>query len=282
MLLPAYFGKQRMILTSNFSWTIWMIALADYWGTPLVPEGSAVSPLSDAILTSAGETVDEQARFRNFNVRDSRAVSDQLLFRMDLSWRLSDDIELKNTTYSFNADRDWGNAEGYVYCTEVVDVCTETDVIQRYYGYFFVTHDQDLLGNRLTANINSKIAGRDNRFLAGLELTNLDFSRARGFRRNIPLAPGDSVDPIAPVTGKLWFQRVAWVSALLKLIPVPCFSRMLLTLSDRVKVVAALRYEELDLVRQNFNATGTLEASSFSRNFDWLSWRPWYCCQFNR
>ena len=106
-----------------------------------------------------------------------------MLFRLDLSWRLTDNIELKNTTYSFNADRDWGNAEGYVYCTAVVDVCTETGVIQRYYGYFFVTHDQDLLGNRFTANINSQIAGLDNRLVAGIELTDLDFERARGFRR---------------------------------------------------------------------------------------------------
>ena len=247
-------------------------SLADYWGTPLVPRGSAVSPLSDVVLTSTGETVDEQARFRNFNVRDSRAVSDQLLFRVDLSWRLSDDIELKNTTYSFNADRDWGNAEGYVYCTAVVDVCTETDVIQRYYGYFFVTHDQDLLGNRLTANINSQIAGRENRFLAGVELTNLDFSRARGFRRNIPLVAGDSVNPIAPVPGNYGSRELRGISPT-KIDTRAVFFEDALDLTDRVTVVAALRYEELDLVRQNFNATGTIEASSFARDFDWVSWR---------
>ena len=246
--------------------------LADYWGTPLVPKGVAISPLSDVVSTSNGETLDEQARFRNFNVQDSRAVSDQLLFRIDLSWQLTEDIELKNTSYRFTADRDWGNAEGYVYCTEVVDVCTETGVIQRYYGYFFVTHDQDLLGNRLTANINSQIGGHDNRFLAGLELTDLDFSRARGFRRKIPLAANDSVSPINPLSSSYGQRELRGIS------PTEINTRALffedaLDLSETVKVVAAVRYEELDLMRQNFNASGEIEASSFSRDFDWLSWR---------
>ena len=246
--------------------------LADYWGTPLVPKGVATTPLSDVVSTNTGETLDEQARFRNFNVQDSRAVSDQLLFRIDLSWQLTEGIELKNTSYRFTADRDWGNAEGYVYCTDVVDICTEKNVIQRYYGYFFVTHDQDLLGNRLTANIDSQISGHDNRFLAGLEITDLDFSRARGFRRKIPLSANDAVSPTNPIPGSYGQRELRGIS------PTQINTRALfledaLDISETVKVVAALRYEELDLIRQNFNALGDLEASSFSRDFNWLSWR---------
>lgn len=246
--------------------------LADYWGTPLVPKGVATTPLSDVVSTNTGETLDEQARFQNFNVQDSRAVSDQLLFRIDLSWQLTEGIELKNTSYRFTADRDWGNAEGYVYCTDVVDICTETNVIQRYYGYFFVTHDQDLLGNRLTANIDSQIGGHDNRFLAGLEITDLDFSRARGFRRKIPLSANDAVSPTNPIPGSYGQRELRGIS------PTQINTRALfledaLDISETVKVVAALRYEELDLIRQNFNALGDLEASSFSRDFNWLSWR---------
>ncbi|MDB3992548.1 TonB-dependent siderophore receptor [Gammaproteobacteria bacterium] len=247
-------------------------SLADYWGTPLVPQNAAVSPLDDVVKTSSGETVDKRARFRNFNVRDSRAVSDQLLFRMDLSWQLSDNIELKNTTYSFNADRDWGNAEGYVYCTTLVDVCNEQGVIQRYYGYFFVTHDQDLLGNRFTANLSSQIAGRENQLVAGLEVTDLDFSRARGFRRKIPLAAGDSVDPIVPVAGNYGDRELRGIS------PTDIDTRAVFLedafhITESITLVGALRYEELDLVRKNFNDSGVLEASGFARDFDWVSVR---------
>ena len=44
-------------------------------------------------------------------------------------------------------------------------------------------------------------------------------------------------------------------------------------LTDRIKLVGALRYEELDLVRDNFNDSGVLEGSSFARDFDWVSVR---------
>ena len=81
-------------------------SLADYWGTPLVPKTSAGSPLGGVVSTSSGETVDARARFKNFNVSDSVAVSSQSLFRADLTWEVSDNIQLQNTTYRFSADRE--------------------------------------------------------------------------------------------------------------------------------------------------------------------------------
>lgn len=247
-------------------------SVADYWGTPLVPQSFASSPLTDVVSTASGETVDEQARFSNFNVSDSRAVSDQMLLRADLTWRLSDNVELKNTTYTFDADRDWLNAEGYIFCTAIVDVCTQTNVIQRYYGYFFVTHDQDLVGNRFTATFDSSIGGKENRLLAGAELTDLDFVRSRGFRLNIPQVPGDAVDPINPVAGLYGPRELRGIS------PTTIDTRVIFLedafdATDQLTLVGALRYEELDLVRENFNGMGVLEGSSFSRDFDWVSWR---------
>ena len=247
-------------------------SLADYWGTPMVPKTSAGSPLGGVVSTSSGETVDARARFRNFNVSDSVAVSDQSLFRADLTWEVSDNIQLQNTTYRFSADRDWGNAEGYVYCTEVVDVCTEKGLIQRYYGYFFVTHDQDLLGNRFTANLYHQIGGRENRLVAGFEITDLDFSRARGFRRRIPLAASDSVDPLTPIPGSYGRRELRGIS------PTDIDTRALFfedafELTDNLTLVGALRYERLDLVRRNFNDLGVSESSGFARDFDWVSVR---------
>lgn len=151
-------------------------------------------------------------RFKNFNVSDSVAVSDQSLYRADLIWEVSDGVQLKNTTYRFSADRDRGNAEGYVYCTEVVNVCTEKGLIQRYYGYFFVMHDQEPLGNRFTANLNHQIGGRENRLVAGFEITDLDFSRARGLRRRIPLAASHSVDPLTLIPGSYGRRELRGIS----------------------------------------------------------------------
>ena len=46
-----------------------------------------------------------------------------------------------------------------------------------------------------------------------------------------------------------------------------------LKINDRLSVVGALRYEQMELDRQNFNSDGVFEASSFDRDFDWTSWR---------
>ena len=246
--------------------------LADYWGTPLVPTASAREPMHNVISTRTGETLDRAMRSHNYNVSDSKAESDQLFLRADVTWTPAENITIKNTTYRFVADRDWLNAEGYVYCTEVVDVCTQTGEIQRYYGYFFVTHEQELVGNRLTAQYDFDLGGMENTVLGGFETTSLDFERARGFRRAEPLAAGDSVDPYAPIAGLYGPEELRGVSPT-DIQTQAVFLENALKISDRLSVVGALRYEQLELDRQNFNSDGVLEASSFDRDFDWTSWR---------
>lgn len=246
--------------------------LADYWGTPLIPTSAARRPMRDVISTTTGETIDRDTRFRNYNVSDSQAESDQLFVRADLSWSPTESLSIKNTMYQFSADRDWQNAEGYVFCTQVVDVCTQTGEIQRYYGYFFVTHDQDLFGNRFTAQYDFDLGGMKNRLLGGFEFTSLDFERSRGFRLAIPLAPGDSVDPYAPVPGRYGPRELRGVSPT-DIETRAVFLEDVLDIHERLSLIAAFRYEELDLERENFDAAGVREGSSFEREFDWTSWR---------
>jgi iron complex outermembrane recepter protein len=247
--------------------------LANYWGTPLVPASVAAQPLTGVVRTASDDTVDRRTRFRNYNVADGRSDSDQLLLRSDLTWRIADNIELRNTTWRFDADRGWKNAEGYVFCTAVVDVCTETGVIQRYYGYFFVYHDQRLLGNRLMAHFDQRVGERSNRLVVGLELTDLDLVRSRGFRINVPQVPGDAVDLLDPVPGLYGPEELRGRS------PTAIDTRALFVenafeISPRLTLVGALRAEQFGLRRENYNAAGGLEAgSSFTRDFDWVSWR---------
>ena len=246
--------------------------LADYWGTPLLPVADAIQPMTDVITTSGGETVDKTMRFRNYNVEDSRAESDQLFLRADISWSPVENLTLTNTLYRFDADREWLNAEGFIYCTQVVDVCTQPDVIQRYYGYFFVFHDQESIGNRFTARYDHDIGGMENQLLGGFEILDLDFVRSRGFRINEPLVPGNSVDPFNPVPGVYGPEELRGVSPT-EIKTRAFFMEDALEINESLSLVTALRYDELDLDRKNFNAAGTLEASSFNRDFNWWSWR---------
>ena len=243
-----------------------------YFGTPLVPLDAARRPMTHIISTTTGETIDEDMRFRNYNVEDGFAESDQLFLRADYSWEVSDNISIQNTLYKFDADREWVNAEGYAYCTEVVDVCSEVGEIQRYYGYFFVFHDQDQWGNRFTINVDGELGGMENKFVAGAEILDIDFVRSRGFRRSIPPVPGDSVDPYNFTPGVYGQLELRGVSPT-EIQDWAIFAENALQITDRFSLVAAARYEEMDLDRANFNESGVDEGSGFVRSYDWWSWR---------
>ena len=258
-------------LSIKFSADYLVDDISKYFGTPLIPLAAARRPMTDIIATTTGETVDEDMRFQNYNVSDSVAKSNQLFLRADVEWRAGNWI-IANTLHRFQADRDWQNAEGYAYCTQVVDVCTRVGDIQRYYGYFFLKHDQESIGDRLTAKLEHEIGGRKNRLLFGAEMNTLDFVRTRGFRRNIPPASGDSVDPYDPVPGLYGPRELRGVSPT-DIRTRAVFAEDAIDLSSAFTLVTALRFDELDLDRKNFNASGALETNGFARDYRWWSWR---------
>lgn len=79
--------------------------LSKYFGTPLTPSSDAIEPMHDIISSTTGETIDGATRFVNYNVDGGIAESDQRLLRADLSWSITDNMVLRNTLYSFDADR---------------------------------------------------------------------------------------------------------------------------------------------------------------------------------
>ena len=242
-----------------------------YFGTPLLPTEAVADPL-DVITTTTGEGLDARTRFLNYNVEDAVNDSQQLLLRADAEVRLSDQVTLRNTVYGFNAERNWQNAEGFPYCTSVVDVCTSVGEIQRYYGYFFVDHDQQLFGDRVHLDIRTPVGALENRATVGFEASTLDFERGRGFRRRVPLAPGDAVDVLNPVPGTYGPRELRGIS------PTYINSRAFfaedsLQVTSRVRLTGALRYEAMDLERVNLDAAGAVEPSGFERDFRWWSWR---------
>ena len=245
--------------------------LPQYFGTPLMPTQFAVQPM-DVIRTTTGETIDERTRFINYNVDDGVAGARQTLLRSDVSLDLTDQITLNNVAYGFDARREWQNAEGYVFCASVVDVCTTVGQIQRYYGYFIINHDQRLYGDRATLNINTPIAGRDHRAVVGFEASNLDFERARGFRRRVPVAPGDGVDLLNPVAGQYGPVELRGISPT-TITSWGLFAEDSLAVTDRIRLAGGLRYDGLDLDRKNLSPERVPESGGFTRQFNWWSWR---------
>ncbi len=246
-------------------------SLGKYFGTPLLPTSAAAEPM-DVIRTTTGEAIDARTRFVNYNVSDGEAVADHVLLRGDVTWDLTDRISLTNIVYGYDAQRNWRNAEGYVYCTTVVDVCTTPGDIQRYYGYFIIRHDQQIVGDRLTLAANGTLGGRENKALLGVEASTLDFTRTRGFRISVPPAAGDSVNLLSPVPGVYGPEEIRGISPT-GIDSWGVFLEDALKVAPRVSLVGALRYDGLDLERVNLTASGAPAAGGFTRNYTWWSWR---------
>lgn len=245
--------------------------LPQYFGTPLMPTSFAAEPL-DAIRTTTGETIDARTRFVNYNVDDGTARARQVLLRADVSADLTPRLTLHNVAYGFDAERQWRNAEGYVFCGSVVDVCTTVGQVQRYYGYFLINHDQRLYGDRLTLNLNAPVGGRDHRAVGGIEVSSLDFERTRGFRRSVPQTPGDSVDLLSPLPGQYGPIELRGISPT-AIVSWAGFLEDSLAVTSRLRLAGGLRFDGLDLDRQNLSPTRVPEAGGFTRSYHWWSWR---------
>ena len=231
--------------------------LSTYYGTPLVPTAFATDPIEGILSGGNGLVVDDRLRFKNYNVEDNRAKSWQVWPRLVVNWSPSDSLTLTNTAYAFHAEREWVNAENFVFNPA-------TNLIDR--DRFFVFHNQDLVGDQFSAALTHSLLGMDNKLVAGLDYSHLDFIRSRGF------PDGDSVDPLNPDHGLFGpiVPRVSptrWDQAAL-------FAEDVLSLTSGLKLVTGLRAERLYLTRENFNVDGSFNAgSSFKRTYKLLNWR---------
>lgn len=231
--------------------------ISPYFGTPLIPSAFAADPIDNILSSSLGLVVDRRTRFKNYNVGDYRTKSWQLWPRLVINWSPSDSVTLSNTAYWFHADRQWANAENFIFNAA-------TGRIDR--DRFFVFHNQDIIGNQFSATFSHSLFGLDNKFVAGVDYSHLDFIRSRGF------PDGDSVDLLNPAPGQFgpFDKRVSptrWDQIAL-------FGEDVLTLAKGLKLVTGFRTERLLLTRENFNLDGSFNAAtSFKRTYKPFNWR---------
>lgn len=227
-----------------------------YFGTPLLPASFASQPLRGVIDTSNGLTLDRRTRQVNYNVADRRIASRQFWPQLKVDWKLGDSLTLRNVAYYFDAERTWINSEVYAFNPA-------TQRIDR--DRFFVLHDQQLVGDQLTALHTGQILGHTTRTTLGVDFSHLDFLRTRGF------PDGDSVDVFAPVPGlfgPLDNRRQSptkWDSTAV-------FFENVTDVAPATKLVLAGRYDHMDLVRRNL-LDGVELPSGFQRKFNSSNWR---------
>ncbi|GLK68211.1 TonB-dependent receptor [Hansschlegelia plantiphila] len=227
-----------------------------YQGTPLIAREDARNPTG---VVSAGDLVlDKSIWKKNYNVSDGVMKSDALWARTTAEFKLTDAWTLRNAFGVYNANRTWANSEDFTYnaTTKKLDR-TST----------FISHDHQSWSNRASADFDGDVAGRRNRFSAGVEYLWTDFGSKRRF------GSVDSVDPFNPVRGTFSdtsgskgqnFDSTVKNTSL--------FVEDAINITPEWIVVGGLRHDWIDLDR-TINDLNAGTTTRFGNDYSATSWR---------
>jgi len=158
-----------------------------YWGTPLVPATFALEPIDGVIETPDGRTIDRRMSRLNYNASEVVTKLDNTWTQVKAQWQPAQGTAVRNVFYHSLSDRAWKNAEAYSFNSA-------TNLIDR--DRFFVSHGVTLVGNRFDTSVSRPLGGFANRFLAGFDVSAMEFLRVPRYRGDV-----DSVDPLTPSPG---------------------------------------------------------------------------------
>jgi iron complex outermembrane receptor protein len=249
-----------------------------YWGTPLVPANAPGIVPTNGIVSGQWSnyylnghtgplnpvTIDARTLSTSYNVLDNHSGANELWLRSGFQLDITNNIQLKSQFYAYNAKRNWFNNE--------INSFDDSGSGQVYRERLSVDHDQKLYGNVTDLTLNSNIAGFDNRFVATLAASSLQFNVVQD-----DFFSNDFVNLINPDRGlygtqqtKNFFTHVDNVS---------------LSFEDRIKLtsnfalIGGIRIEEIDLSRTAFDVNGDLRSADgypFSTNFHPVTGRVGY------
>jgi iron complex outermembrane receptor protein len=225
---------------------------SDYWGTPLVPAGFTHNAVGGVLSTTYGYVMDKAMTNINYNVSDYGIESHQIWPQLYLKYQISDDLVFNNFLYLLQANRHWKDSETYLFDTT-------TNQINR--DRFFVDHQQDLEGDQADLTWTHPILGFANKLNVGFDYNHLDFLRARGFPDNDEVNPYNPSPGLFGSTANPRLSPTYWNDAAL-------FYEDILSLTDKLKLITGIRYDEFWLVRQNYGPTGAFQpGSSFTGKY---------------
>ncbi|WP_188824993.1 TonB-dependent receptor [Brucella endophytica] len=210
-----------------------------YFGTPLI----------DGRL-------DKRLRRENYNVADSLIRFHDHFTQLKAEWTPSETVTVNSSTYHLYSDRDWRNAESYLYRPETGDILRDS--------YIAINHHHEQIGHRSDVKFESRFAGMDNRTVVGFDVNRIRFSNSN----NSPYSGESVVDPVDFDPG--FFQspdpfRTTLESTTLQY---SLFADNRLQINDQWSVVAGFRYDDPRLKRTN-PQTG----ARFTRDLDSFNWR---------
>jgi iron complex outermembrane recepter protein len=253
-----------------------------YWGTPLVPANApGIVPTSGIVsglwtqYYPAGHTgqlnpvtIDARTLSTNYNVLDNKNDAHELWLRSGVQWDITNSVQVRSQVYSYTAQRHWFNNE--------INAFNDTPAAgpqgEVYRERLSVDHDQKLWGNISDLTLNSDLAGMDNRFVATVAASSLQFNSVQD-----DAFTNDTVSLVDPNRGLYGFQQTK-----------PFFTHVdnvALAFEDRLKItptvalIGGIRFETIELSRTAFDVDGNLRGADgypFTKTFTPVTGRIGY------
>ena len=250
-----------------------------YWGTPLVPTSfagpNAVNGVvsGNAFSTFSGNnlgpvTIDSRTLTTNYNVADNATGAQELWLRSGVEWTPLNNVTIKNQVYNWRAKANWIDSETYAFDDGAVFAANTIDRDR-----FFVTHNQNLIGDNADLTWDSRLFGLDNRFAAQLQASKNWITFAEEGNPND--FPFDSVSVVNPTPGLYGAEFPDTRNSRLTDIAGSFEDRLKLT--SAFALIGGVRVEEFKLDRSGSNFDGSIPAGlPFSQTWKPVSYRAAY------
>lgn len=203
-----------------------------------------------------------KTRDENYNVSDDEMNKEVNWTRMNLEWKPTDQLTVRNETYYNNENRYWKNAEVYTYnnTTGRVD---RSDFLN-------IQHDQELIGNRTELSLDHMLGAMRNRVLFGYDISNNEHQR----NSNSPFStPANSVDFLDPVAGVFTTNSPFLPFRRTELLQRAFFIEDYLNLTEKFKLSLSGRHDTLDLESKNLRAPTATNPAVFKKHYSGNSYR---------
>jgi len=211
-----------------------------YFGTPLI-DGD----------------IDYSLRHQNYNVDDSKIIYRDQRTELQTEWMPNAQTTVRGRVYYIGSDRDYRNAENYTWQPG-------SGLIERS-AYTAIQHDQSQIGARADAAFHGQLWGLQNQVSVGGEVNRSKLTHTN----NSPYGGTSVVDPYEVDHGEFIneagtsprYRNTATQYAL--------FAEDRLMLTERWSVLGGVRYDHIDLQREDL-VTGT---TAYRTTFTNVGWR---------
>jgi iron complex outermembrane receptor protein len=235
-----------------------------YWGTPLIPRELAQDP-TGLVTSPDGYVIDRSLRRTNYEFENSSTRSRTFWARSNLAWEVGEGIRLVNQLNYYDSARRWRDSERYSFVPA-------TGMLRR--DITRIDHDNDILTERLFANIDTHLFGLRSRSTIGFEYSDFDFTNPRSFGTAIPAALRDPVRGLFPdLSDPANFPGAGNRTVFTTGIETKAvFAEEALNLTPKLLVVGGLRFDDIKLDRRvdDLNAATVL---TFGQDYHPFSWR---------